>query len=63
MIITKFKIDNFNDFMCTLKDFEDSLNMWGSDNITNTWDLEVKIGDNNEYIIYVTIDESKNKSK
>ena len=59
---TEFRITNFEEFMYTLRDFNESLHEWGSENISNTWDLECSIGEN-EYIIYLTIDENKDKSK
>jgi hypothetical protein len=59
---TEFRIPNFEEFMYTLRDFNESLHEWESENISNTWDLECSIGEN-EYIIYLTIDESKDKSK
>tara|TARA_R110001632_G_scaffold48739_1_gene122691 strand:+ start:99 stop:245 length:147 start_codon:yes stop_codon:yes gene_type:complete len=48
--------------MYVLKDFEDSLSEWSKNDVANTWGMSSAIGEN-EYIIYITINEGKNKSK
>ena len=45
----------------SLRDLNDSLEEWGK-NVNNTWDLKVEIGEG-KYLIYIQLDENKNKSK
>tara|TARA_R110001583_G_scaffold70882_2_gene200087 strand:+ start:486 stop:674 length:189 start_codon:yes stop_codon:yes gene_type:complete len=57
-----FKTNKLHEFMYVLKDFEDSLSEWSKNDVANTWGMSSAIGEN-EYIIYITINEGKNKSK
>ena len=57
-----FNISDFEEFMYILRDFEDSLSQWARKDISNTWGLRCEIGDG-EYIIYLTVNEGKDKSK
>jgi hypothetical protein len=58
----EFRLSSFVEFMYALKDFEESLTRWQKENMSNTWDIDVVI-EENEYIIYLTINESKDKGK
>ena len=62
MAKVKFEINSFTEFMYILKDFDYSLHEWSSKDISNTWDMECELNDNG-YVIYLTINESTNKSK
>ena len=59
---SRFEMHSVDEFMVTLKDFTDSLEMWHKENSNNTWDLEVEIG-KGIYVINVLINESKDKSE
>ena len=61
-MISRFEMHSVDEFMVTLKDFTDSLEMWHKENSNNTWDLEVEIG-KGIYVINVLINESKDKSE
>ena len=61
-MISRFEMHSVDEFMVTLKDFTDSLEMWHKENSNNTWDLEVEIGEG-IYVINVLINESKDKSE
>lgn len=61
MLLSKFSLEDFSDFMYSLRDLNDSLEEWGK-NVNNTWDLKVEIGEG-KYLIYIQLDENKNKSK
>ena len=54
----EFRLSSFVEFMYALKDFNESLTRWEKENPLGTWNLE-----ENEYIIYLTINESKDKGK
>jgi hypothetical protein len=61
-MINKFETNNFTEFMYTLSDFEISAHIWADENASCTWDMKVEIG-KNKFIIYLNIDENKNKYK
>ena len=58
----EFRLSSFVEFMYALKDFNESLTKWEKENPPGTWNLDVVI-EENEYIIYLTINESKDKGK
>ena len=58
----EFRLSSFVEFMYALKDFNESLTRWEEENPSGTWNLDVVI-EENEYIIYLTINESKDKGK
>tara|TARA_A100001391_G_scaffold161914_1_gene120880 strand:- start:447 stop:635 length:189 start_codon:yes stop_codon:yes gene_type:complete len=57
-----FETKKFSEFMYVLKDFEESLYEWAKKDISNTWGMRCEVGDG-EYVIYLTVNEGKNKSK
>tara|TARA_R100000781_G_scaffold30876_3_gene22495 strand:- start:614 stop:799 length:186 start_codon:yes stop_codon:yes gene_type:complete len=61
MLLSNFYLEDFSEFMYSLRDLNDSLEEWGK-NVNNTWDLRVEIG-KGEYVICVQLDEDKDKSK
>lgn len=61
MLFSEFYLKDFSEFMYSLRDLNDSLEDWGRRS-NNTWDLRVEIG-KGKYLIYVQLDENKNKSK
>ena len=60
-MVTKYKTNNFEEFMYTLNDFDSSARLLEFET-SCTWDMEVRVS-KNQYIIYLNIDESKNKSE
>ena len=61
-MITEFQIRSFTEFMFLLNDFEESLDMWQKSNISNTWDMNISIGEG-VYVINIEINEGTDKSK
>ena len=61
MLFSEFYLKDFSEFMYSLRDLNDSLEDWGR-RANNPWDLRVEIG-KGKYLIYVELDENKNKSK
>ena len=57
----EFCFTDFDAFMFTLNDLNESLAAWGK-NPDNTWDMDIYIGEG-KYYIYIEIDENKNKSE
>tara|TARA_R100000234_G_C4912688_1_gene140609 strand:+ start:436 stop:612 length:177 start_codon:yes stop_codon:yes gene_type:complete len=57
-----FETSKFGEFMYVLKDFEDSLHEWASKDVSNTWGMRCEISED-KYIIYLTVNEGKDKSK
>jgi hypothetical protein len=57
-----FELFDFEEFMYVIKDFEESLNQWASKDVTNTWGMRCEIGPD-KYVIYLTVNEGKDKSK
>ena len=57
-----FELKSFEEFMYVLRDFEISLHDWQSKDVDNTWGMRCEIG-KNKYIIYLTVNENKDKSK
>ena len=60
-MVTKYKTNNFEEFMYTLNDFDSSARLLEFET-SCTWDMEVRVS-KNQYIIYLNIDESKNRNK
>ena len=58
---TKYNTTDFEEFMYTLNDFETSAQLLEFET-SCTWDMEVKIS-KNQYIIHLSIDESKDRDK
>jgi hypothetical protein len=59
---TKYTTNDFDEFMYTLKDFEESCTAFSSENASCTWDMRVEVS-KNKYIIHIEIDEDKGKHK
>ena len=57
-----FELKSFEEFMYVLRDFEISLHNWQEKDSNNTWGMRCEIG-KNKYIIYLTVNENKDKSK
>ena len=61
MLSSNFSLNDFSEFMYTMRDLNESLKEWGK-NSTNTWDMKIKIG-KDQYYIEIELNEGKNKSK
>jgi len=62
VVVTKFTVKDFTEFMYLISDFNESLTLWESQDSDNAWNMDIYIG-KGEYYIEIKLNEGNDKSK